>query len=74
MIKMTKLIEKQLLVNGINIYKATPENLMEIIAKLQASIASLHDLGVISEYVDAKIDELERVITKVVKELDKRVS
>jgi len=71
---MTKLIEKQLLVNGINIYKATPENLMEIIAKLQASIASLHDLGVISEYVDAKIDELERVITKVVKELDKRVS
>lgn len=70
--KVEVTIEKKLLINGTNIYAASSTELLSLLRRLEAEARSLEEIETVSDYVDRTIANIDKAISKVVKELDKR--
>lgn len=67
-----RVIEKQVLINGINIYKAEVNTLINLIKTLKKELEDLHNLQVESKYITKKVSEYDKALARVIKELDSR--
>lgn len=69
---MKKTLVKQTLVNGTNLTSANEEQLIQLICDLEGDVNRLSSIKVESKRINEMVEELQKAIKAVVKELDSR--